>query len=351
MRALAAASQSPQRDHERPTLTRLPPELQDEIFSYLPSEGLSCVRRSSKKLHAAVAKYETSITQRTIKFHIARLQASIDKINATKFPTDVDSFLACMRTWTSTRGSFRDPELSLDSYNKWFSHLAGGRPMARNGRREKKFQRWAMLTSVTTCLQRRVNVLASQKIDFIDDEDDLELWEWFSQENMGYKCPLDDDGLLELFERIKETRDGECDISGRWHTAKKERSTFPSDKIEKMTRGDYARERRREMARLKYSKPMPERPSEPKIYGRFRLTPILSNLKAKSEGRDGMKYPVRPADIMCANLGLPTLPGNNTFCYYVTKTWVFEKLSKSHPKAIEMGPSMIAAALASVEIF
>jgi hypothetical protein len=157
MRALAAASQDPQQKLEHPVFARLPSELHDEILSYLPKPDLANARRISKKFHTVAIAFETSFTNPTITFHINRLQATIDKLNATEYPTDADSFLACMRTWTSIRGCFRNPALSLDSYDKWFSHLAGGRLLAMDGQPEEDFQRWAMLAKQATILQRRVN--------------------------------------------------------------------------------------------------------------------------------------------------------------------------------------------------
>lgn len=351
MRESEASSDDPQQEHEHPFFACLPPELHDEILSYLPKEDLASARRSCKKFHKAVIDFETSLAKPTVTFHLNRLQASIDQINDTKFPKDADSFLACLRTWTSLRGCFRNPKLSLASYNKWFSHLAGGRLVAKPGRPKKKFQRWARLAAIMTVLQRRVNELVNRKIDPISDEDELRLWDWFDEEILKHNCPMDTDEHLKLFNHIRDARDDERAIDGRWHTARKERSTFPHDKTEKMTHGDHARRKRQENARKKCTVPGVEGATPPRDQGRFRLTPILSRLEDKLEGLDGMRYPVRPAEIMCANLGLPALPDHNTFCYYVTEAWVFDKLSKSYPGAIKMGPSMRAAALACMEIF
>jgi len=351
MRELEAASHDPQQEH--PFFALLPTELQDHVLSYLPMRDLALARRSSKKFQRVVVDFETSFAQPTITFHINRLQATIDKLNVTKYPTDADSFLACMRTWTSIRGCFRNPTLSLDSYSKWFSHLSGGRLLTMDGQPEEDFQRWATLATQATMLQRRINELVNQKIDILDVAagGDDPLWESFSNKALGNNCPLSAGELRKLYEHIRGARGDERAINGRWHTAKKERTTFPSDKTEKMSRGDHARIKRLIKAIKKRSMPRQEGPSPPTDVGRFRLTPILSDLRRKTNELDGLRYPVRPADIMCANLGLPPLPDHNTFCYYVTNAWVFDKLSKSYPDAIVMGPSMRAAALACVEIF
>jgi DNA-binding transcriptional ArsR family regulator len=132
---------------QHPFFKKIPGELRKEILSHLPLEVLGSIRKLGQQFQMVVSNFETDLTQPTITFHINRLQATIDAINATKMPTDADSLLACMRTWTSTRGSFRNPEVSLDSLNKWFSHLAGGELPAKHGEPEKNFQRWADLLS------------------------------------------------------------------------------------------------------------------------------------------------------------------------------------------------------------
>lgn len=333
-----------------PYFTRLPAELQIEALSYLLPKELALVRRSSQQLHELVDNFKNDLTKHTITYHLGRLQASIDNIDAVEFPTDAASFLACLRTWTSTRGCFRNPNLSLDSYNKWFSHLAGGKLMASDGQPEEDFQKWAVLAAVSTEFQRRINTFVAKKVQFDDQEVDNTFWHAFSNEMSNFNCPLDTAERRKLYEHIRDARGSQRAINGRWHTAKKERATFPSDKTEKATRGDHAREKRAEKARKEFSEPKPEKKAPPAEYGRFRLTPILSDL-AKKDEVSTLKYPVRPADIMCANLGLPNLPAHNTFCYYLTDPVFFDKLSKSYPDAIVLSPLLRAAMLECVEIF
>jgi hypothetical protein len=200
-------------------------------------------------------------------------------------------------------------------------------------------------------VNQKINILDGDDGDDGDNGEEDPLWDSFSTQTSETNCPLNAAELRKLYEHIRSARGDERAINGRWHTAKKERTTFHHDKTESMSHGDHARRKRQEKASRTFSVPRREGPLPPRDRGRFRLTPILSDLGLKTKGLDGMRYSVRPADIMCANLGLPALPGHKTFCYYVTKPWVFNKLSKSHPNAIEMGPSMRAAALACVEIF
>jgi hypothetical protein len=77
---------------------RLPVKLQKEVLSHLAPRDLALIRRSCQQLHGIVKRFETDVTQRTINHHINRLQTSIDNINATQYPMDVNSFLTCMRT-------------------------------------------------------------------------------------------------------------------------------------------------------------------------------------------------------------------------------------------------------------
>jgi hypothetical protein len=153
------------------------------------------------------------------------------------------------------------------------------------------------------------------------------IWPTFSAEISKLDCPLDPVEVRKLYDRIKDDRGDDRDIRGPWHRSKRgrERGTFPSD--------------------------VTNINSLAEDFGRYRLTPIRTHLDLEMDGLDGLKHPVRPAEIMCANLGLPTLPPHNTFCYYVRKAWVFKKLYKSGKNGIVMNPVMRAAALQWVEIF
>lgn len=336
---------------KHPFFTKLPGELQREILFYLPLKDLSSIRRTSQQFQMAVRKFESDLTQPTITYHINRLKASIDAINATSMPTDAESLLACMRTWTSTRGSFRNPVLSLKSLSKWFSHLAGGELMAKEGEPEKDFQRWARLASLATQSQRGMNTQVANNRSVYDAQGVDQLWPIFSEEISKLDCPLSPPEVRKLYDRIKDARGDEIDIRGRWHTAKKERTTFPHDKPEKKTQADHYRAKRERNAGDNFHLYGSKATTTEKRDGRYRLTPIRSSLLAETYGGDGLRYPVRPAEILCASLGLPTLPDHSTFSYYVTKTWVFTKLWKSGKNGIEMKPVMRAAALEYVEIF
>lgn len=152
-----------------------------------------------------------------------------------------------------------------------------------------------------------------------------QLWHSFRDSATSFNCPLDDTELRKLYKRIRDSDGDERDISGPWHRTKKESTTYPSDTTSRTDSADR--------------------------YGEYRLTPIRCDENTISRRKDGLKHPVRPAEMMCGNLGLPALPAHHTFCYYVNRAWVFNKLSKSHPGAMEMTPLMRAAALEWVEIF
>jgi hypothetical protein len=171
-----------------------------------------------------------------------------------------------------------------------------------------------MLAFLATDLHRRVNAYVSGHVDVQDEDFDEQLWDRFSNNVAGYSCRLSATKLRIIYEHIRDARGDERTFSGRWHTAQKGRAKIPSEKTEQNTRGDYARERKRVKAIKNREIPLREQRAPPKDYGRFRLTPILNEL-AQTNGVNELKYPVRPAEIMCANLGLPTLPANNTFCY------------------------------------
>jgi hypothetical protein len=271
---------------KHPFFSKIRGELRREILSYLPLKDLGSVRRTSPQFQMAVSNFERDLTQPTIAFHINRLQASIDAINATSMPTDADSLLACMRTWTSTRGSFRNPELSLESLSKWFSHLAGGELMAKDGEPQKDFQRWARLASLATEFQRGMNTKVANNNSVYDAQGFDRLWPIFSAEISKLDCPLSAPEVRKLYDRIKDARGDEVDIRGRWHTAEKENTTFPHDKPEKKTQADHYRAKREKNAHDNFHHYGSKTPTIEKRDGHYRLTPIRSNLYAETYGRD-----------------------------------------------------------------
>lgn len=86
----------------------------------------------------------------------------------------------------------------------------------------------------------------------------------------------------------------------------------------------------------------------------FRLTPIRAYIGDEKKPKGRSKGPLLPAEIICGYLGLPKLPGSDTFCYCVRKGWVTELLRQRYsrfPQGGLMSLSMRAAALEYVEIF
>lgn len=108
-----------------PFFKSLPPAIQVQVLSYLPLKSVEASRRTCKELCSIIDASEDKLAQLVIEFHLNRLQAAIDVINAAQMPTDVETVLASMRIWTSTRGNFFSKSPSLESRHKWFAYLAG----------------------------------------------------------------------------------------------------------------------------------------------------------------------------------------------------------------------------------
>jgi hypothetical protein len=299
-----------------PFFAVLSEELRGEVISYLPIHEVAKSRRTCQEWLGIVDGVEAALTGAEIRRHTRRLKAPVDEINATSMPTDADTLLASLRVWTSIRGSFRNPGLSLQSLNKWFSHLAGGKRKAHHHLPDEEFQRWTWLAAVATQLQRRFNHIYANNGSVYDPNGDDLWWIWFSKETFKYNCPLNPTELRKLYNHIRDDDGGA--ITGPFHRAKSETSTFP---------GDYP--------------------------GRYRLTPIRFDCSHKPAGRKGrgLRYPVRPVRIVLATLGLPKLPPHSTFCYYATVGWVFNNVSKSYSEPLQMNNWMRAAALEWVELF
>lgn len=293
----------------RQSFRTLTSELQLRIMSYLSLKDLAALRQTCREVHSIISASEEVLARPFIEQHLNRLQTTIDVINSAKMPTDVDTLLASMRLWTFTRGCFRDPDVSLESWYKWFSHLANGdikspayMPFS------KDFEQWAHVARVATSLQRKFNAANPSMVD---------LWDWFVAEIALHPSPLDHTALAQLYTRIQGAQNRHYrEISGRWRRADLERATFPSV-----------------------------------APNRYRLTPIRHKL-VDDPGKSCLPlYPAHKVEIMLGPLGLPRLPPHNTFCYYTKKHKLVGKLTKVHSGAAVMPPLMRAKALEWVELF
>lgn len=303
-----------------------PTELHLQILSYLPTKDVVSASTTCQELYDIAAPLKTELATAVIARNIDRLQRSVETTRATKMPTDADTFLACMRTWTSTRGSFKNPHLCLESLDKWFSHLAGGKVQ---GNPPEEFEKWSTLGLIATKLQSLMNHTVSHNGDIFDEAGVEFFWDWFVEEMNDYDLPatLDDSEATKLFERIRDAGGDDIDIKGPFHSVKAENATFPA--VKHNNKSSSKRGRRT---------------------GRYRLTPIRWHLGPLPNSRDEFKHPVTLVEFMLGNLELPELPPHGTFCYYTTEEWVFDRLRRSY-KPVAMGLMERAAALESVELF
>jgi len=111
--------------------------------------------------------------------------------------------------------------------------------------------------------------------------------------------PLSKEETQALFDRIRneEVPFAQRDIKGPTNAASKEHHTFPSH-----------------------------------YNNFFRLTPIRAYIGYEAKPKGGSKCPLLPAEVLCDYLGLPKLPGSDTFCYCVKKGWVTELLKQRYKR-------------------
>jgi hypothetical protein len=147
-------------------LAVLPLELQLGIFSHLPIEDFSDFRALCQEFHSLSTKCEAEVVAAATKHHTERLETTANLIKASRMPTDADTFLAGMRTWTSLRGSFRDLALSTQSLEKWFSYLAGCKAKSKPA---EVFEKWAVLGALATQIQMHKNYEVANGLPATDD--------------------------------------------------------------------------------------------------------------------------------------------------------------------------------------
>lgn len=308
-------------NHPQPRFffSKLCPEMCDEVFSYIPWNEISALRRCCQQLHDAVAAYESRQAEPRVNFHMRRLQNKIDAIENASMPTNAETLLAGLSIWTSTRKMFENPEASLGSLEKWFSYLAGDQVKTKPPQPYAEFETWALVAMQAVRLH--IQVTGQRRKTGYELPPRETHWAQFRHALSEIdNLPLSKAETRALFDRIRNDAPlTQRDIKRQTHTASRDVRTLPS-----------------------------------KGKNFFRLTPIRTHVGNEDRPKGKSRYPLLPAEVLCDYLGLPTLPGSNTFCYCVKKEWVTELLKQPYKRSRRgglMNLSMRAAALEYVEIF
>lgn len=277
---------------------KLPGELTDDILSYLPSFRVSAARRCCQQLHGLVVSFEKQDAPPRIAFYRKRLQTIIDDINNARMPTDAESLLAVLRLWTSKRGSFRLPGASMQSLEKWFSHLAGGQIKSISGQPLALFEIWTDVAMQATQLQLQARDTRDLR-GFAYNLQGTELRNEFRRRISGItNYPLSTAEQEKLIDHIINTKVGaERSIMNPFHKVDMDHKTIPSDSLAH----------------------------------HYRLSPIRTRVGTANDPQGMVKNPSLPADILCGGFfDLPGL-GTSTFCYYVVKkAWVTRLLKERY---------------------
>lgn len=286
-------------------ISKLPLEIRLAILELVDQESIRSCLRSCQELHSYIKGNEAALARRAIDFNITRLQTKVDRINSISKPTDAISVLDGLKVWTETRGRFGDLSVSSGSLKKWISHLCGGGSLAQNS----EIDRWTWLAVVTVKLQGTVNHHRARNI-----QPEISYLSGFEALIQGIQPPpLDSREIAKLVRLVSATGGNARYVQGpsmRGGIAESE--TFPSE-----------------------------------MRGLHCLTPSIVDLHLHQP----VKQPRYPAQQLCANLGLPALPGY-TFCYYINESAAYNELSKG----ISQGPRVLtdntkADILECVEIF
>ena len=307
-----------------PFFSEVPAEMRDDILSYLPEKDVSALRSACQEFHGIVDAYESHHAAPQINLHMRRLQDKLDAIKHTSLPTNVETLLAGLGIWTSTRGIFQNPETSLNSLEKWFSHLAGGRRGQLKSKPHAMFETWALVAMHVLRLQVQMQTPTHRLPPHKEHLAQFE--ECFSSID---NLPLSKAEIRALFDHIRgdDLEDlfphdviKEQAIKGKFHfTSRKEHTTYPGHHD-----------------------------------NNFRISPIRERVGNQDEPQGKVRGSLLSAKIICGFLGLPELPDSKAFCYCVNKKWVTDLLKKRYKEckgAEEMSPLMKARVLQWVEIF
>lgn len=321
---MSSAWSQPSKLQTHPFFKDLPVEMREDILSYLPEKDVSALRSACQEFHDIVATYESRVATPQVNLHMHRLQDKLNAIKNTSLPTDAKTLLAGLKIWTSTRGIFEDPETSLKSLEKWFSHLAGGRHGQLKSKPCAMFETLALVAVQVLRLQVQMQTPLHGLPPYKDHLAQFQA-SFSSIDNL----PLSKIEIRALFNHIRgralddllpHNTIKEQAIKGKFHlTSRKEHSTFPGHHD-----------------------------------NNFLISPIRQYVGNQDEPLGKVGGSLLSAKIICGFLGLPELPDSKAFCYCVKKKWVTDLLKKRYKLckgAGEMSPLMNARVLPWVEIF
>lgn len=289
----------------------VPNELRLEILSYLPLLEIASLRKLCQRFYEIVNECEQKIAGPVIRAEKKRLQEFINSVNTTQMPTDTDSFLASLRIWTGAKGSFKDTAVASQSYERWFSHIAGN--AVKTTIPPTDFERWARLATLANRLQEEVLQPVHQP--FLNGP----LWQDFQRCvcSIDRGSPLNSTELRKLFDRIVATRQyGLSDIK------KPFRKAIPNS------------------TRLHAGIP-----------ANRRLTPLDLLAPDADHPHGRVKQAKAPNGSILGFLGeLPELPPGYTFCYWVKEKWVMDLLEVHYAREKDLTLLKKAVALKHLAI-
>lgn len=184
----------------------------------------------------------------------------------------------------------------MQSFEKWFSQLAGGQ-IKNVDQPFALFESWTAVAMQATSLQLQARGTRNLH-GVVHTLQGTQLWKEFHRRVPDVpNCPLSEAEQWKLFDHIINTKvAAERSIMNPFHKVDKDRKTFPNDN-----------------------------PAH-----HYRLTPIRTRV-GNAENPQGMvKSPSLPPDILCG--GFLNLSGLETwtFCYYVKRAWVTRLLKERY---------------------
>lgn len=242
----------------------------DAVFSYIPWNEISALRRCCQQLHDIVATYESRKAASRVEFHMRRLQNKIDAIENASMPTNAETLLAGLSIWISTRKMFENPEASLGSLEKWFIYLAGDQVKSADTQPYAEFETWALVAMQVVRLHIQVTG-QRRKTGYVLPPRETH-WAQFQHALSEIDIfPLSKAETRALFDRIRDDAPlTQRDMKMRTHKAPKDLCTIPS-----------------------------------KNKNFFRLTPIRTYIGREEKPKGKSRGPLLPAEVLCGYPGLP----------------------------------------------
>lgn len=319
-------------------LLSLPLELQEQIFLHTSAKDTARLHRVCKSLDAAIRSSTRYLATNFSRKEWKRIQSEVNDFASLKAPTDLDSLMKALHTWTKRRDTFQDREVASDSIMKLMMHCflrdGPGKDQQAMTATYGKIIDWAELAAHIIEVCHESGGVPTEEFDIDID------FKYLSQSGL-----LDYNDYDKLFEHLQhpELQEESHRLGGRmWSSRALERLRFPPGRMTPL---------------LHY--PCFSRFDEDEPHDSDELTQERDTFwdYVRGEPTKPLLEATHGNLLLVRYLRLPELP-NAVSCYYLNDSWSRKEVKKllalfdaTATGPVRIDPLLKAAILARVMLF